>query len=86
MRQIEKNTNLSIYFLCITQNSSTCLIIFLLIRELFIDAYVTQKNHGRLNRSFASSRHVGRGTSAYRLNFILCMANFHSFEVHELLH
>ena len=51
MRQIEKNTNLSIYVLCTTQIFSICLIIFLLIKELFIDDYVTQRKHARLNRS-----------------------------------
>ena len=43
---------------CVTQGMSTVLviflirlIIFLLIREFFIDHYVTQRNHARLNRS-----------------------------------
>ena len=51
MRQIEK--------ICVLQNKyieifvifRICLIIFLLIRELFIDDHVTQSNHAQLNRS-----------------------------------
>ena len=39
MRQMRKNTNLSIYLLCATQIYSIYLIILLLIREIFINDY-----------------------------------------------
>ena len=58
MRQIEKICVVHNKYIQIFVIFLICLIIFLLLRESFIDDYVTQRNRARLKRSSQGRPHV----------------------------